>query len=125
MSTRNKDIDELIAHLERYVPDIDDTSAANRRACWTLIRRAAKRTEDPVGSIKMLISTVFSGHKSMEFHARAFTSFPYLVKYGTRVANDIRIARSASPAAKNRNGHDIIRGMYSGAGTNDPQSHQP
>jgi len=125
MSHGNPDINALIEHLQQYVGDLDRTPADNRRAAHTLILRARKKVNDPVEAIKKLIDAIFSGHKSMEFHARNTTSLRYLVNNASRVTNDIRAARAASPAAKNRNGHDIIRGMYSGAGTNDPQGHQP
>ena len=118
MKRSNPDIDELIQHLQRYVPDLDRTPVDNRRAAWTLICRARKKTEDPVGGIIRLIDTVFSGHPSMKFHAKNTTSFRYLVNNAQRIANDIRAAREASPAAKNTAGHDFIRSMYAGSGTN-------
>jgi hypothetical protein len=122
---RNSDIDTIIEALRGYVGDLDRTPADNRRAAWSLLCRARKKTHDPVRGIVRLIDTVYSGHPSMKFHAKRATSIRYFLNYATAIANDIRAAREASGAAKNRNGHDIIRGMYSGAGADDPSSHQP
>jgi hypothetical protein len=120
--SRNTDIDAVIAALQGYVGDLDRTPQDNRRAAWSLICRARKKTDDPVGGIVRLIDTIFSGHPSMKFHAKNLTSVRYLLNNATKVTNEIRATREASPAAKNRNGHDIIRGMYSGAGPHDTPS---
>jgi len=123
MSARRPEIDNLIAHLQGYVHDLDRTAVDNRRACWSLILRARKRTDDPEGGIKRLIDTVFSGHPSMKFHAKNLTSFRYLLNNATRITNDIRAARAASPAEKSREGHDIISSLYGGAKHDHPAGH--
>jgi len=125
MSHGNPDINELIAHLQQYVEDLDRSPIDNRRAAHTLLLRAKKKTSDPVGAIKKLIDTIFSGHKSMEFHARKTTSLRYLVNYGTAIANDIRAARASSPLGKSREADDAFDRFYGGAGHDHRSGHQP
>ena len=87
---RNTDIDAVIGALQGYVGDLDRTSADNRRAAWSLICRARKKTHDPVGGIIRLIDTVYSGHPSMKFHAKRATSIRYFLNYATVIANEQR-----------------------------------
>jgi hypothetical protein len=125
MSHGNPDINALIEHLQQYVGDLDRTPADNRRAAHTLILRARKKVNDPVEAIKKLIDAIFSGHKSMEFHARNTTSFRYLVNNASRVSNDIRAARAASPLGKSREADDAFDRFYGGAGHDPSAGHQP
>lgn len=103
MSYGNPSINALIQHLaDRVGGTLDRTPIDNRRACWSLMLRVKKDhpDADPTKAIGDLIDIVFSGHPSMNFHAKHLTSFRYLLNNARRIANDWRAARNASPARK-------------------------
>ena len=117
---RNSDIDTIIEALRGYVGDLDRTTADNRRAAWSLICRARKKTHDPVGGIVRLIDTIYSGHPSMKFHAKNATSIRYLLNNATRIKNDILAAREKQRAASGANLDELVDRLYGGAGDDHP-----